>query len=187
VKAGQRGSGAAGIVIWGLLFCCHRAAAQDTPPQWVVNAGPGIVIRSEHGSSFGGHLRFSRILQPTRGLFLEPGVTWHGYLRSDQSGDVPPPEGAPPIRPDGIGLLGVEIGGTFRNSEGRVFTQPVASLGLYRSASNHLSLVRAGATAGLLFPFLSSGHGPGLDIRYFRIFGDSRFKSLVPVSLRWSF
>jgi hypothetical protein len=27
--------------------------------------------------------------------------------------------------------------------------------------------------------------GPALDVRYIRLFGDPRFKSLVPVSLRW--
>jgi hypothetical protein len=36
-------------------------------------------------------------------------------------------------------------------------------------------------------PFQRSALGPGLEIRYYRVFGDPRFKSMVPVSLRWSF
>jgi hypothetical protein len=144
-------------------------------------------LRTDDPSSFGGHLRLSRVLHPTAGLSLEPGLTWHAYTRSAQSNDLCPPGGCPPVQHDGVSLLGVELGATYRKPETNSPVQPVGSVGLYRSASNGLTLARFGATTGLLIPFSSSGLGPALDVRYFRLFGDPRFKSLIPVSLRWSF
>lgn len=190
MTAGHRSSGAAGqFVACAILMCLpNPLAAQETAvPRWVAAAGAGVIFRTEHASSIGGHLRLSRVFQPTASLFLEPGLTWHGYTRSPQSNDLCPPGGCPPIRRDELSLLGLELGATFRRAgaEGRV--QPVASIGLYRSSSLDTSLARFGAAAGLIIPFRRSGLGPALDVRYFRMFGDPRFKSLVPISLRWGF
>jgi hypothetical protein len=190
VTGGQRGSGAAGLLTLCALLACaaNSLLAQETStPRWVVVVGGGLVLRTEHGSSFGGHLRVSRVFQPTASLFLEPGLTWHKYARSSQSGDVCPPGGCPPIRRDAISLLGLELGATFRKAGAGNPVQPLASVGLYRTSSEALSLGRVGAAAGLLIPLGRSGLGPALDVRYFRLLGDPRFKSLVPVSLRWSF
>jgi hypothetical protein len=184
------GSWAAGQLVACVALMCvpNPIAAQGTPrPRWVVAAGAGVAVRTEHGSSFGGHLRLSRVLRPTTSLSLEPGLTWHGYTRSDQSNDVCLPGGCPPIRRDEISLLGLELGATFQKAGAENPVQPLASVGLYRSSSLDTSLARFGAAAGLVIPFRRSGFGPALDVRYFRMFGDPRFKSLVPVSLRWSF
>ena len=79
--------------------------AQDTSlPRWVVSAGGGVAFRTEYGSSLGGQLRLARVLQPTTSLFLEPGLTWHGYSRSSQFNDLCPIEGCPPARRDAISL-----------------------------------------------------------------------------------
>jgi hypothetical protein len=188
-EAGTRKGVAAALLAICMLFHSSTAlmAQVSSPPRWVVAAGGSVVLRTEHPGSFGGHLRLSRVLQPMTALFLEPGLTWHGYTRSPQSHDVCPIEGCPPIRRDGVSLLGLELGATFRKAGAENPVQPLASIGLYRSSSQDRSLARFGAAAGLLIPFRRSGLGPALDLRYFRMFGDPRFKSLVPVSLRWSF
>lgn len=170
------------------MSVCGSLEAQSIPsPHWVVGAGGGAILRTEQGSSFGGNLRLSRILQPMTALFLEAGVAAHGYSSSDQSGDVCPPGGCPPIRDDGITLLGFELGATYRKASAANPLQPLATIGLYDSASEGTSLIRFGASAGLIVPFRRSGPGPGLEVRYFRMFGDPRFKSLIPISLRWTF
>jgi hypothetical protein len=170
-----------------MSFCGSLKAQSSSSPRWVVGAGGGVILRTENGSSLGGNLRLSRVFQPVTSLFLEAGVTGHGFTRSDQSVDVCPPGGCPPIRHDGISLLGLELGGTFRTEQAANPVQPLVTLGWYRSASEDSSLIRFGASAGLLIPFSRSGLGPGLEVRYFRLFGDPRFKSLIPISLRWSF
>jgi hypothetical protein len=189
MKAVQRVSEAVGrYAIWGVMLCAAPVVAQEpSPPRWSVSAGGGIVLRSEHGSSFGGNVRVARAFQPTAGLFLETGVTWHGYTRTDQSFDLCPPGGCPPVRRDGINLLGAELGARYSRPGTGSSVQPLASVGFYRSSSLDTSLGRFGASAGLLVPFSRSGFGPGIEVRYFRMLGDPRFKSLIPVSLRWSF
>jgi len=46
---------------------------------------------------------------------------------------------------------------------------------------------RVGVSGGIVIPFRRSAAGPGLEIRYFRMFGDAHFKSLLLFPLRWSF
>ena len=166
---------------------CSLQAQERLFPRWVVSAGGGLLFRTDDPSSPGGQLRLSRVFQPRAALFLEPGLTWHGYARSSQGGDLCPPGGCPPIRQDGITLLGLELGASYRKSDAENPIAPLASIGLYRSASEGTARTRFGAAAGLVIPFRRSEFGPALDVRYFRIFGDPRFKSIVPVALRWSF
>jgi hypothetical protein len=189
MRTRQRVSAAAGrYAAWGILLCASPLVAQEPPvPTWALSVGGGIVSRTEHGSSFGANARVARSFQAAAGLYLEPGVAWQGYARSDQTYDVCPPGGCPPVRRDGISLLGAELGARYSKLGRGSSVQPVASLGFYRSSSLDISLARFGASAGLLIPFSSSGSGPGIEVRYFRMFGDPRFKSLVPLSLRWSF
>jgi hypothetical protein len=124
-------------------------------------------------------------------LFLEPGLTWHRYFSSDSFGggeDVPcPVEGCPPSRRDGITLVGAELGAGYRELEAENPVYPATGVGLYRAAVGDSSKTLLGANIGLVIQFRRSGRGPALDVRYFRIFGHSRFKSLLPFSLRWSF
>jgi hypothetical protein len=63
----------------------------------------------------------------------------------------------------------------------------VAGIGLYRVSSQDTSGVRFGANIGLGVPLRRSGQGPSIELRYFHVFGDRRFKSVFPLALRWSF
>lgn len=176
------------IAIWGSVVCAwSHLAAQETSPRWSVAAGPGIVFRSARTGSFGVNLRFGRMIQPTSSVFLEPSLTWHGYGRSAQGGDLCPIEGCPPPRRDEISLIGVEMSGGYRKARSENPIYPVAGVGLYRVSAQDTAGTRLGASAGIVIPFRRSNLGPGIVVRYFRLFGDSRFRSLIPISLRWAF
>jgi hypothetical protein len=171
-----------------LLTVPGTLAAQGTAhPRWNVAGGGGYVFRTLNTSSFGAHLRVARVFQPSRGLYLEPGLAWHGYRRSPQYGDPCPLDGCPPPLEDAISLMGLELGGAYRKAEADNPVYPVGTVGLYRVSSQDTAGARFGASLGVAIPFRRSGLGPAMDIRYLRIFGDRRFRSIVPVALRWSF
>jgi hypothetical protein len=162
-------------------------------PRWTVSGGPGFVFRSGQSSSPGLNLRVARIVPLTPSLYSELGVSWHGYLSSDwlNSGEdaAPCPPGGCNTEPahDGITILGLEAGAGYRKPEAGNPIFPVAGMGVYRVSANDTTRTRFGVNLGLVVPFRRSSSGPGLDIRYFRMIGDPRFKSLLPFSLRWSF
>jgi hypothetical protein len=83
--------------------------------------------------------------------------------------------------------MGLELAAAYHQAGADNPIYPIVGVGLYRVSSEDTSGVRPGASAGLVIPFHRSTLGPGLEIRYYRVFGDPRFKSMVPVSLRWSF
>ncbi len=114
-------------------------------------------------------------------------MTWHGYLGSDAftPGDTCVDEC--PTVDDGISLLGLELGVTYRESDAENRIYPILSVGFYNSTVHDTSKTRAGASVGVVVPFRRSGRGPALDFRYFHMFSDSRFSGLIPVSLRWTF
>jgi hypothetical protein len=173
----------------------HLLAAQSViHPRWSVAAGPGFVLRTVHSSSPGLNLRGSRIVKLASAVYSEFGVVWHGYLSSDwlswdEDGKAPcPPGGCNTERArDGITVVGLEVGAAYRKfgADNPIF--PVAGAGLYRVSADDTTGTRLGVNLGLVIPFRHSSFGPGLEIRYFRMFGDSRFKSLLPFSIRWSF
>ena len=164
------------------------ALAQDSlPPRWNLAGGGGGVFRTVDQGSFGVHLRGGPVYQPARSILLEPALAWYLYAHSPQGGDTCPIEGCPPPPQNAIGLFGLELGAGYRRLGADNSIYPMLGLGLYRVSSEDTSGVRFGANAGLVFPFHRSAVGPGLEIRYYRVFGDSRYKSMLPVSLRWSF
>ena len=181
-------------LIWLLLICSAELPAQDTPvPQWSVSAGPGFVFRTIQSGSPGLNVRAARIVNLARSVYSEFGVTWHGYLSSDwgdrgEDGSPCPPGGcfSQPAR-DEISLLGLEIGAGYRELDADNPIFPVAGAGLYRVSAHDTAGTRFGVNLGIVIPFRRSSAGPGLEIRYVRIFDDPRFKSLLPFALRWSF
>jgi hypothetical protein len=170
-----------------------QLGAQSTiQPRWSVAGGIGFVFRSVQSGSFGAHLRAGPVISAGSGFYLEPAATWQGYLSSDAWGggeDVPCPiEGcnSVPAR-DGISILGLELSAAYRKSGAENPIYPVAGIGVYRASAHDTTGARFGVNAGIVIPFNRSGVGPGMEFRYLRLFGDSRFKSLLPISLRWSF
>jgi hypothetical protein len=162
-------------------------AQDDVPPRWNLTAGGGGIFRTERPGSFGLHFGGGPVFQPAPSILLEPTLTWHWYQRSPQGNDFCPIEGCPPPGEDAISVLGLELGAAYRRLGVDNSIYPMIGLGLYHVSSEDTSGLRLGANAGLVIPFQRSALGPGLEIRYYRVFGDSRFKSMVPVSLRWSF
>jgi hypothetical protein len=155
-------------------------------PHWIVGGGVGAVIRTVEQGSVGFNLHAARIFQPAPAFYLETGLSWQGYRRSSYHGDLCPPGGCPPPLRNAISIIGPELRAAYREPENfQAF--PVAGIGLYRVSSADSSGVRFGANVGLGVPLRHSGRGPSLDLRYFHVFGDRRFKSVFPFSLRWSF
>lgn len=176
------------LALFVLVTAPGGALAQESiEPRWSLAGGGGGVLRTERPGSFGVHFRGGPVVQLTPSILLEPALTGHWYGRSPQGQDLCPIEGCPPPRQDAISLLGLELGVAYRRIEADNFIYPMAGFGVYRASSQDTSGVRFGANAGLVIPFQRAALGPGLEIRYYRVFGDSRFKSMVPVSLRWSF
>jgi hypothetical protein len=161
-------------------------------PRWSVAGGIGFVFRSVQSGSFGAHLRAGPVIGAGNGWYLEPAATWQGYLSSDAwrgGGEAPCPiEGcnSEPAR-DGIHLVGLELSTAYRKSGAENPVYPIAGVGLYRVSAHDTTGTRFGANAGIVIPFTITGVGPGIEFRYLRVFGDSRFKSILPISLRWSF
>jgi hypothetical protein len=163
------------------------AEAQITSiPKWILGGGGGAVIRTVHQGSFGLNLQVARVVQPAQWFYVEPGLIWQRYGRSPQYGDLCPPDGCPPPLKNAISILGPELRVAYREPDQNP-VYPVAGVGLYRVSSQDTSGVRFGASAGLAISLRRSGTGPALDFRYFRVFGDTRFKSAFPLALRWSF
>jgi hypothetical protein len=189
----RRGSGAAGqLVLLFAISVASRVEAQSlSSPDWVITGGGGFVFRQVRSGSPGALLRLGRVIRLGSAVYLEPGLTWHGYLRSGWwwGEDSPCPESGCGEEPqDALSIIGVEIGAAYRKSGAENPVYPVAGVGLYRAAASDTSETGLGANLGLVIPFRRSGFGPALEIRYYRIFGDSRFKSiLLPIALRWSF
>lgn len=155
-------------------------------PEWIVGAGVGAVIRTIDQGSLGVNLEFARVVQPLRWLYLEPGVTWQHYWQSPEYGDLCPIEGCPPPHRNAISIVGAGLRMAYRDTrENPVY--PVVGAGFYRVSSQDTTGVRFGSDLGVAISLRRSGAGPALDFRYLRIFGDRRFKSVIPVSLRWSF
>jgi hypothetical protein len=180
-------------LVCGLLLGGWSAVQAQTGPHWSISAGPAFVFRTVQSSSPGIDLRAARVVTLSHSVYSEFGLTWHGYLSSDwadhgEDAAPCPIEGCSeePAR-NGISVLGVEAGGGFRKAGAENPIFPVAGVGLYRVSAHDTTGIRFGLNLGIVVPFSSSAVGPGLDIRYFRMFGDSRFKSLLPFSLRWSF
>jgi hypothetical protein len=166
--------------------------AQESTPGWRVAAGSGFVFRTVQSGSFGVNVRVARVIPVVEGLYLEPGVAWQGYLSSDAwfgGEEAPcPPEGCyGEPRRDGIGFAGLEMGAAYLKPGAANSVHPVAGLGVYRSTARSIATTRLGANLGVAFPFNRSFRGPALDFRYFRMFNDSRFNSLVSFSLGWTF
>jgi hypothetical protein len=159
-----------------------RVSAQE----WAVGGGAGAVIRTFHQGSFGLNLQVSRVFQPARAFYLETGLSWQGYRHSVRGGDLCPLEGCPPPLEDAISIFGPELRLAYREPESNP-VYPVGGLGVYRVSSQDTSGVRVGVNVGLAISLRSSGWGPALDFRYFHVFDDRRFKSVVPVAVRWSF
>ncbi len=189
---GGRGSGAAGrFLLCALVLCAGGSlVAQESPPRWSVAAGTGFVFRRIDSGSFGASFRAARVIPVVRGLYLEPGVSWYGFLSSDAwingGDDGLCPELCVHIpRRDGIGLLGLEVGASYLKPDASNRLHPVVGFGVYRSTARSTPTTRVGATVGVAFPFRGSLRGPVLDARYFRLFNDRRFTSAVTFSLRW--
>lgn len=181
------------LTAWSIAACVLVAipgstAAQDDPqPRWNLSGGGGGVFRTVHQGSLGVHFRGGPVFQPASSVLLEPTLTAHWYGDSEHGNDLCPIEGCPPPRQDAISVFGLELGAAYRRIGADNFIYPMFGLGVYRVSSQDTSGVRLGANAGLVIPFQRSPLGPGLEIRYYRVFGDSRFKSMLPLSLRWSF
>jgi hypothetical protein len=170
-----------------LVAPLSEATAQTSAgPKWILGAGPGAVIRTGQQGSAGLNLAAARVIQPARALYLEPGLTWHWYAKGRYRGDLCPPTGCPPPLRNSISIFGPEVRAAYRKTASNPLF-PVAGIGLYRVSSQDTSGVRFGANFGLGASLRRSGQGPSLDLRYFHIFGDRRFKSVIPFSLRWSF
>jgi hypothetical protein len=164
------------------------ALAQDiVHPRWNLSGGGGGVFRTVRQGSLGIHFRGGPVFRPAPSILLESALTGYWYGDSDHGGDLCPIEGCPPPRQDAISVFGLELGAAYRRIGEDNFIYPVVGLGVYRVSSEDTAGVRLGANAGWVIPFQRSPRGPGLEIRYYRVFGDSRFKSMLPVSLRWSF
>lgn len=184
--------------------------AQEAVPGWSVTTGSGFVFRSAHNGSFGIHIRAAKVIPVISGLYLEPGITWHGYLSSDawfgradfMFCPVPPPPPESPVPPlppgppelcgpeprrDGIGFAGPELGITYLRPGAANSLHPVAGIGVYRSTARSSPATKVGASLGVAWPFRGSLRGPGLEARYFRMFDDPRFTSLISFSLGWYF
>jgi hypothetical protein len=202
MKAGKQVGGEAGTrkrVAWTFWAICGRLhwstalMAQESIPRWRVAAGSGFVFRTVQSGSFGVNLRVARVIPVVEGLYLEPGVTWHGYLSSDAwsnwGEDSPCPPGGCNTEPrrDGIGFAGLEIGVAYLKPGATNSVHPVAGLGLYRSTARSTATTRFGASLGLAFPFRGSFRGPALDVRYFRMLNDARFTGLLSCSLGGTF
>ena len=202
MRAGKRGSEKAGrvartatciFVVVGIYP--GTATAQNTLPRWSVAAGSGFVFRSINNGSFGINLRAARVVPVLSGLYLEPAVVWHGYLSSDAWFDRPdfmfcpePGESCEtPPRRDGVGFAGIELGLAYLKSGAANMLHPIAGLGVYRSTSHSNAMTRVGANLGVAWPFGGSLRGPVLGARYFRMFNDPRFTSLLALSLGWYF
>jgi hypothetical protein len=193
-KLGKPERAAAGLtLVCALLVGSWRQLpAQAISPRWSVAGGGGFVFRTVQSGSFGANVRVSRIVKVASDVHSEFGVAWHGYLSSDALGwgeDAPCPETGCNTEPrrDGIKLIGPELGITYRRLGAENPIYPVASVGLYQVSADDTTGARFGVNAGIVIPFGRSTVGPGLEIRYFRIFGDARFKSLLTFPLRWSF
>lgn len=170
-----------------LLASSSSMEAQiNSGSQWIVGGGAGAVIRSVHQGSFGLNFQVARVLQPAPAFYLESGIIWQGYKRSPRGNDLCPDEGCPPPLENALSIVGPEVRASYREPESNpVF--PVAGIGLFRVSSQDTSGIRFGASAGLAISLRRSGVGPALDFRYFHVFGDSRFRSVIPIALRWSF
>jgi hypothetical protein len=155
-------------------------------PQWIVGGGVGAVTRTVQTGSFGVNLQIGRVLEPAPAFYLEPGVSWQGYRRSPHHDDLCPPGGCPPPLENAISIVGPELKVAYREPESNP-VYPVAGVGVYRVSSQDTVGMRFGVNGGLAISLRSSGWGPAIDFRYFHIFGDSRFKSVIPLALRWSF
>jgi hypothetical protein len=182
-----------GKVTGHFVLCLFLLSAADlveaqvvSAPHWVIGGGGGFVIRTVHTGSFGVNLQAARLLQPAPAFYLEPGIVWQGYQRSPEHGDLCPPGGCPPPVENAISIIGPELRVAYREPESNP-VYPVAGAGVYRVSSQDTSGVRFAVNAGLAISLRSSGWGPALDFRYFHVFGEDRFKSLLPLSLRWSF
>jgi hypothetical protein len=176
------------IALVVLVAAPGGALAQEiVQPRWNLAGGGGGVFRTDRPGSLGLHLRAGPVFQPAPSILLEPALTGYWYRSSEYGNDLCPIEGCPPPRQDAISVLGLELAASYRRVGVDNFIYPMVGLGLYRVSSEDTSGVRLGANAGLVISFQRSALGPGLEIRYYRVFGDSRFKSMVPVSLRWSF
>jgi hypothetical protein len=196
VTGRQRSGRAAGrFVLNALLLGAGPLVAQEAAPKWSVAAGSGFIFRSVHNGSFGINIRAARVIPVLSGLYLEPGIAWQGYLSSDAwffradlmfcpEPDVPC-EREP--RRDGIGFAGIELGAAYLKPGAANSLHPVAGLGIYRSTARSTPTTRLGGNLGVAYPFHRSVGGPALEARYFRMFNDVRFTSLVSFSLRWIF
>jgi hypothetical protein len=181
------------LTVWSLAALVlaaapgNTAAQDEVEPRWSLSGGGGGVFRTVHQGSLGVHFRGGPVFQPAPSVLLEPALTGYWYGDSEHGGDLCPIEGCPPPRKDAISVLGLELGAAYRRLGADNFIYPMVGLGVYRVSAEDTAGVRLGANAGLVIPFQRSAVGPGLEIRYYRVFGDSRFKSMLPVSLRWSF
>jgi hypothetical protein len=177
--------------VWAVPLMTFALAGQATgqgtaEPHWIVGGGGGAVFRTVHQGSLGLNLQAARILRLTEAFDLEPGLMWQGYRRTSARGDLCPPGGCPPPLRNAISIVGPELRAAYREPESNP-VYPVAGVGVYRVSSQDTSGVRFGVNAGFGISLKKSGYGPALDLRYFHVFGDSRFKSVVPLALRWSF
>jgi hypothetical protein len=125
-------------------------------------------------------------------VFAELGLAWQGYLSSDWGGGedaAPCPPGGCDSEPasDGITSLGIEAGVGYRDLTAGNPAYPQVGVGVYRVGADDTTGTRFGVHAGIAIPFSRSVGGPELEIRYFRLFGEPRFKSMLLVPLRWSF
>jgi hypothetical protein len=197
VTGRRRGSWAAGpVAVYAVLACAaDPLVAQEAIPGWSVTTGSGFVFRSVHNGSFGVHIRAARVIPVISGLYLEPGITWHGYLSSDAWFGrpdfmfCPDPSAScePEPRRDGIGFAGPELGITYLKPGAANSLHPVAGIGVYRSTASSSPATKVGASLGVAWPFHGSLRGPALEARYFRMFNDPRFISLISFSLGWYF
>jgi hypothetical protein len=197
-EAGQRRQGAvrrwmSWRMLWlGIVWPLGLNAQSAIAPDWTVVGGAGFVFRQVQSGSFGLNARISRVVLRAGGASVAVGAAWQGYLSSDAWGpgeDVAPcpPEGCgEPLR-DEISVLGLEVTTGYIKSTSANPIHPSIGAGLYRISTDDSTGAHVGINAGLVIPFQKSVAGPGLEIRYFRVFGHSRFKSLLLFPLRWSF
>jgi hypothetical protein len=163
--------------------------------EWTVAGGPSFVFRTVQSGSFGLNARVTRVVTRVGDVSVDLGATWQGYLSSDawgpggQGEDAPCPEEGCNVEPrrDGISVIGPEVAAGYRKSDAENPVFPVIGVGLYRIASDDTTGIHPGVSAGIVIPFQKTGAGPGLAIRYFRVFGERRFKSMLVFPLWWSF
>jgi hypothetical protein len=174
------------LVVLLVLSWSSSEAQSNAGAQWVVGGGVGAVIRTVHRGSLGWNLQASRVLQPARAFYVEPGIILQRYGRSSPSNGLCPPEECPPPLENALSIVGPEVRVAYREPESNP-VYPVAGVGVYRVSSQDTSGVRFGTSLGLAVSLRRSGLGPALDFRWLGIFGDSRFHNVFPIALRWSF